>query len=410
MSLCKVTSPMARSLFTIRWGLGKRKFNSLTHQQVAHTTRARIRPDNALPDHSADKHPKVQKWNRSLKLDLTHLRNKGRIIAFPRVVKISGGNRVARCCVPSQQITSHGFRCERFEKVASSRISNRNAFYVCENVDATVFASRSTATATGEMHGSSLDSGATPCEPLSNADVPNPTMKLLEIAANDLQQSSVRKPVEIHELGFTQASLSETNGKFITPTESIKEKLRREGIEHQPGPMLVESVPPMTYEELPELTIIESINLTSLRTKSVQAKTRKAHIGMYQKAKVPRTEQAEVIKEFAEAKWKLLLGPLDPEKAIAAAGVAGASRNPKLIKDIEAMTAKFKTACESGRLGFYEVGIGKGEQVRIVNVYGWTGAHTDRHARKRTANLFNIMKAELEAQSEAATFIMGDFN
>ena len=51
-----------------------------------------------------------------------------------------------------------------------------------------------------------------------------------------------------------------------------------------------------------------------------------------------------------------------------------------------------------------------GEQLRIVNVYGWTGAHTDRHARKRTANLFNIIKAELEAQSAAATFIMGDFN
>ena len=159
-----------------------------------------------------------------------------------------------------------------------------------------MFASPSTATATGEMHGSSLDGGATPCEPPSNADVPKSTLKLLDIAANESQKNSARKHVDFHELGFTQASLSETKGKFITPTESIKEKLRREGIEHQPGPMLVESVPPMTYEELPELTIIEGINLTSLRTKSVQAKTRKAHIGMYQEAKGPKTEQAEVTK------------------------------------------------------------------------------------------------------------------
>ena len=203
------------------------------------------------------------------------------------------------------------------------------------------------------MHRSSLDIGATPCGPLSNADVPRQPLSFLDIGAtpcgplsnaddgvaeakrkrialeNDCQTSSARKQVGIHEPGFTHASFSETTGKFITPTESIKEKLRREGIEHQPGPMLVESVPPMTYEELPELTIIESINLTSLRTKSVQAKTRKAHIGMYQEAKVPKTEQAEVIKEFAEAKWKLLLGPLDPEKAIAAAGVAGAARTLK---------------------------------------------------------------------------------
>jgi len=178
--------------------------------------------------------------------------------------------------------------------------------------------------------------------------------------------------------GFVQcgparvASLCETTGAFITPTESIKAKLRREGVEHQPGPMLVESVPPITYDAFPDLTIIESINLTSLRTTSVQAKTRKAHIGMYQTANVPKAEHAEVIREFAEAKWKLLHGPLGPEKSIAAAGAAGAARNPKLIKDIEAMTAKFKAACNSGRLGFYEVGIGKGEQIRIVNVYGWT--------------------------------------
>ena len=125
---------------------------------------------------------------------------------------------------------------------------------------------------------------------------------------------------------------------------------------------------------------------------------RKAHIAMYQEAKVPKEEHAAMKQAFAAAKWTLKLGPLDPEKAIAAAGVAGAARNPKHIIDIEPITAKFKKALESGRLFFYEVGIGKGEQVRIVNVYGWTGAHENKHARKRTAKLFNIIKAELDAQ------------
>ena len=90
--------------------------------------------------------------------------------------------------------------------------------------------------------------------------------------------------------------------------------------------------------------------------------------------------------------------------------MAGVAHNPKHIKDIEPITAKFKTALANGRLGFYEVGIGKGEQVRIVNVYCWTGAHNNQHARKRTANMFIIIKAELDAPSECPTFMMGDFN
>ena len=47
--------------------------------------------------------------------------------------------------------------------------------------------------------------------------------------------------------------------------------------------------------------------------------------------------------------------------------------------------------------------------MRIVNVYGWTGAHQPARAQKK-ANMFNIIKAELDAQSECPTFIMGDFN
>ena len=68
----------------------------------------------------------------------------------------------------------------------------------------------------------------------------------------------------------------------------------------------------MTFEEFPGLTLIESIHVTSLRTKSRAAIKRKAHIAMYQEAKIPTHEEAQIKNEFAEAKWTLQLGPLDP--------------------------------------------------------------------------------------------------
>ena len=64
------------------------------------------------------------------------------------------------------------------------------------------------------------------------------------------------------------------------------------------------------------------------------------------------THGAEAIKnEFATATWKLTLGPLDPEKAIAAAGVAAAARNPKHISEVDPNTKTFKQALANGRLG-----------------------------------------------------------
>ena len=118
------------------------------------------------------------------------------------------------------------------------------------------------------------------------------------------------------------------SGSFVSLSESVKLKLRREGVEHQPGQSLAHEKPPMTFEEFPKFSLIERTNVTSLRTNHHVMLKRKAHIAMYQEAKVPLSEAAEANKDLTDVKWTLKLGPLDSEKAIAAAGVAALHATP----------------------------------------------------------------------------------
>ena len=75
----------------------------------------------------------------------------------------------------------------------------------------------------------------------------------------------------------------------------------RECIEHQPGPILVDEVPPMTFGDFPELTLIENTNATSLRTRSQFIVKRKAHVARMQEATVSLHETEAMKKEFATA-------------------------------------------------------------------------------------------------------------
>ena len=174
----------------------------------------------------------------------------------------------------------------------------------------------------------------------------------------------------------------------------VPETLRRQGIEHQPGPR-------WHAKDGSGLFIVESTNVTAVSTSASLIAARGSHLQFMQEHSVPKHGLQAWVRAFAACSFVFDGGPLDPELA-RAGGVAVLAASPHTVVPYQPVGKEYVKAYDMGRLAAHWCEVGA-ETVLCWNMYGWTGAGkagTDTEqsgeAAQRTDDMCQIMKDETE--------------
>ena len=199
-----------------------------------------------------------------------------------------------------------------------------------------------------------------------------------------------------------------TTGLHIAEGCSIIDTLRRQGIEHQPGPA-------WHAKDDEKYVVIESINTTALPCCAGIVTNRGAHISFIQEHSMPAYTITGWQKTLAASQYELDAGPLDPE-CNRTGGVAVLTTNPYHAIPYIPFYENYSKAYDTGRIAAHWIQC-DGQSVLCWNLYGWTGAGTtvvdtdkSNEAAQRTDDLVCIMQEETLAQGDVPALCCADVN
>ena len=212
----------------------------------------------------------------------------------------------------------------------------------------------------------------------------------------------------------------------------IRDWLYSTGIEHQPGPPPVFGM--IGYTLLAALstinnnlgfpnlnvslsktgagtdTFIEIGNISHALNHAHTLAARECDAMFLQEMSAHKRDHYAIKDVFKEGKKHIHIGVTDPESKTLLGGMGAFASDPKRAIIIKPRTDIFRKAVDTGRCQHYALDIGCSTCVSFYNIYGWTGGHTCKKARRRTNGLCNAIRSEIGCHPPGPVFICGDVN
>jgi hypothetical protein len=167
--------------------------------------------------------------------------------------------------------------------------------------------------------------------------------------------------------------------------------------------------PHPVWESIAEDTPVESINITSLKAAEGHLYRRHTAVFFQEHALALHVHRGWVKRARAKG-YTLLLGPPDPEAALAKGGVGLLAPVDFRATEMPARTAAFDKARRLGRIMRVVLRTGHHVAITIYNVYGFPGGHQDKHKAGRTDAIVAAARQEMVERGDTYVAILGDFN